>query len=268
MSKYKLKLGADPEAFVKEDEDFISAHNLIQGTKEKPFPVPYGAVQVDGMAVEFNIKPAMSKEGFVRNILGVQKHLNRLIGKKRKLSSKAVARFSEKVWRETPEASKVLGCEPDYNAYTGKENVAPNEKVDFRTAAGHIHIGWMEGADPSCKDHFHECCALVKELDKVLGLPAMFVDKDRDRQKLYGRMGAFRPKSYGLEYRVLSNFWIKDEKLIAWVHRTIEATLKRLSEGGRPLQIDPKARYSVFDECIEATRSLLIRENVEIPDDL
>ena len=51
-----ILIGADPELFVKKDGVVVSGHDLIQGTKADPFPVQDGAVQVDGMALEFNIE--------------------------------------------------------------------------------------------------------------------------------------------------------------------------------------------------------------------
>ena len=60
----QLLLGADPEAFVvlKDGGIPVSAHGLLPGTKDKPFPVEKGAVQVDGMAAEFNIEPAATED--------------------------------------------------------------------------------------------------------------------------------------------------------------------------------------------------------------
>lgn len=61
-------LGADPEIFVGRQGQFFSAHDLIPGNKRRPHPVDKGAVQVDGMALEFNIDPASSYEEFQGNL--------------------------------------------------------------------------------------------------------------------------------------------------------------------------------------------------------
>ena len=40
-----------------------------------------------------------------------------------------------------------------------------------------------------------------------MGLPAVRRDSQDKRRKLYGQAGRFRPTSYGIEYRTLSNYW-------------------------------------------------------------
>ena len=56
----QILVGCDPEVFVAKGGKFISAHGMIPGTKKAPHKVERGAVQVDGMALEFNIDPAAS----------------------------------------------------------------------------------------------------------------------------------------------------------------------------------------------------------------
>ncbi len=48
-------IGADPEIFLRRRGKAFSAHGVIPGTKKEPHNVEKGAVQVDGMAVEFNV---------------------------------------------------------------------------------------------------------------------------------------------------------------------------------------------------------------------
>jgi hypothetical protein len=48
---------------------------------------------------------------------------------------------------------------------------------------------------------------------------------------MYGAAGAFRPKPYGVEYRVLSNAWLQSEELMAWVYRTTTKAITDLFEG-------------------------------------
>ena len=70
----QILVGADPELFVKNPNsgEFISAHGMVPGTKYDPYKVDKGAIQVDGMALEFNIDPARTVDEFVRNITEVE----------------------------------------------------------------------------------------------------------------------------------------------------------------------------------------------------
>jgi len=79
MKRIALTVGADPEVFVKQGGKFVSAHGLVQGTKEEPFVVDKGAVQVDGMALEFNIDPAKNAKEFSDNIRVVMDILDGMV---------------------------------------------------------------------------------------------------------------------------------------------------------------------------------------------
>jgi len=222
----KILLGSDPELFVFKGGAPISAHGMVDGSKEKPLIVQDGAVQVDGMALEYNTDPATTLEQWEHNHVSVQKQLEDMLEKGLSLKATPTAFFAEEVFNTTPAEALELGCEPDYNAYTGMSNPKPNAKVKFRTGAGHIHVGWTEGAD--IKDPFHlgECRALTKALDMYLGMPSITMDADAQRRQLYGKAGCFRPKSYGLEYRTLSNFWVKDKELRAWAYQNTHKAIK------------------------------------------
>ena len=221
-------LGADPEVFVKIGDKFLSAFGLIKGDKKNPYKVPYGAVQVDGMALEFNIDPATNEREFVNNIQAVMATLQAMVPDY-ELAAVPTAYFGAEYIAEQPRAATELGCEPDFNAYTGEENPTPNAKLPFRTGAGHVHIGWTEGADDPV--HLDMAQQLVRELDVILGLPSMVLDGDTKRREMYGKAGAYRVKDYGVEYRVLSNFWIQSEELIEFIYRGVTRAITNLSEG-------------------------------------
>jgi hypothetical protein len=213
-----IKIGADPELFVQLDGKFISAHGLIPGTKEKPYPVERGAVQVDGMALEFNIDPAIKYEDFQYNVTTVLCELRKMVPSEYEFVLSSTAEFDPEYMKTLPKEAVELGCDPDFNAWTGQVNERPDQHSSMRTAAGHLHIGWTEGADPYDDDHFVLCTEIVREMDAYLGLHSLLVDRDQKRRQMYGQAGAFRPKPYGLEYRVLSNYWVANpqEMLIMW----------------------------------------------------
>ena len=68
-------------------------------------------------------------------------------------------------------------------------------------------------------------------MDVFLGLPSIFLDKDNTRREMYGKAGAFRLCNYGVEYRTLSNFWIKKQTLVTWVFESVQKVIDFLNEG-------------------------------------
>jgi hypothetical protein len=227
----KHRVGADPEVFVKDKKGrFRSAHGLIPGTKQEPFKVKNGAVQVDGLALEFNIEPAETREEFVHNIGSVLGQLAAMVPDY-EIVIDPTAKFNGNHLNAQPEEALELGCEPDFNAYTENENPRPDNNTTMRTAAGHVHIEFCEGADPKDPEHIRRCCTLVQQLDAFLGLPSLLWDNDKKRRKMYGKAGAFRPKSYGVEYRTLSNAWLKDPALVGYVFDQVQNCLTRLKSG-------------------------------------
>lgn len=225
----KFLIGADPEIFVKHKEKgSISAHELIPGTKKDPFKVQAGAVQIDGTALEFNIEPAATAREFVLNIKTVMHRLDEMIREKDpnlQFDISPTVIYAKALFAKLPDYAIELGCEPDFNAYTGVENERPDSSAlkgleTMRTASGHVHIGWTDGADRFSPAHFEDCRLLTSLLDWTLGNASRGWDWDSKRSRLYGKPGAFRPKPYGMEYRVLSNRWLSDPKLAEFVFET------------------------------------------------
>lgn len=229
----ELLVGADPEIFLRNAAGFQSGYNVIPGTKKAPHPVKDGAVQVDGMAVEFNIDPAGSEKDFLHNVQSVLHTLRQMVPQEYELDISPVAEFTEEIMAMQPEEAKRLGCDPDFNAYTAAANPAPDQHPTMRTAAGHVHLGWCKDRDVQDHKHVMSCCELVKQLDAFLGLPSVILDPDKKRKQMYGKAGAFRPKPYGLEYRVMSNFWVKDEKLMKLVYRNTQEAFEQLVRHGK-----------------------------------
>jgi hypothetical protein len=225
INGYNFKIGADPEVFVTYNGKLTSAYGLVPGTKENPFPVENGFLQVDGMALEFNINPATDFKSFDRNLNSVLSQMIKAVPGY-EILVEPVADFGLDYLREQPKEASDLGCNPDFNAYTRGMNPSPNVNTPFRTASGHIHIGWQdEPVDVNDPSHLEACYALVKVLDIYLGIPSLFWDTDRRRRELYGKAGSFRPKPYGLEYRTLSNKWVGDSNLHKLIYENTIAAI-------------------------------------------
>ena len=227
INGHEFKFGADPEVFVKRNNMPISAYGMIPGTKDAPHKVDFGAVQVDGMALEFNIDPALNKKQWEKNLSSVMSTLGKMISPEDVLTIEPTMEFGLDYISQQPDEAKELGCNPDFNAYTGEVNPKPNGEVGFRTAAGHIHIGWTENENPMESGHFEACKTLTKHMDACLGILSVLEDDDVKRRQMYGMAGAFRPKPYGVEYRVLSNYWIKNKEMRSLVWDRTKYIIKR-----------------------------------------
>lgn len=241
-----ILIGADPEFFLRDIEtgQFVSAYGMIEGTKHDPLKVDGGAVQVDGMALEFNIDPAASFEEFDTNILKVLAQLREMIDPRYSFEFVPVAPFGKEYIDAQPDEAKILGCDPDYNAWTSSINPKPNGDLGFRTASGHIHIGWTKEQDITHPEHITACEMAVKQLDITVGLPSLLWDQDVTRRQMYGQFGCYRPKGYGVEYRTLSNVWVNNSRLRRIVYHQAHDSINWLMSGNQyythqnPMQID------------------------------
>lgn len=221
MSEPALLIGADPELFVRKKSHIISGHTFPCGTKQHPMRTEHGYIQVDGIALECNVRPSSSRDAFITNVGAVLADLRSVVhtaDPTADLVAKPSVFFGHKKLSTLPPFIANLGCTADYNAWTGRRNPPPRSESPIRTGAGHIHLGWTQDAHTRSFEYHESCAELVRQLDYYLGLPSLYWDKDARRRSLYGQAGAFRPKSYGLEYRVLSNAWLRSEKMIGWVY--------------------------------------------------
>lgn len=231
MHERHITIGADPELFVKDKKTglFVSGHDLIPGDKQNPHPVPNGAVQVDGLALEFNIDPAESYEQFQGNLDSVKNTLGSMIGDREFLQDASVM-FDEEFAKDIPPFHMMLGCEADYNGWTLEENVPATGQEMMRTAGGHVHLGGFPTDSPFGGEHYELCGRLARIMDETLGMYSVLWDKDDKRRSMYGQAGCFRPKSYGMEYRTMSNSWIFQPKLVKFVYEGAMEAVKKLFE--------------------------------------
>lgn len=229
-------LGADPEVFLNKRGRPVSASETgLPGDKKSPHKTSNGAVQVDGTAAEFNIDPVESNrfERFNLNIVETLRDLKALVPGCN-FSKVPVQEYTAEYLASLPDSAKELGCDPDYCAYTGEKNPIPDGTRLFRTGAGHVHIGWGADIPADNEEHIQICCDFVKMLDVCVGPFMTFIDREPRRRELYGKAGAFRPKSYGVEYRTPSNAWIwnRDRRLV--MHYLINQAIANQAAGRRP----------------------------------
>jgi hypothetical protein len=232
-----ITVGADPEVFARiVGGKHISAWGLVRGNKSRPYPVDFGAVQVDGMALEFNIDPAKSKTEFILNLNTVADQLEAMLPEGLELSNRSSVVFGQEIMCNSPPQALQLGCERDMNAYTMKYNPKPDGDSGMRTAGGHVHVGGLEGMGA------RKMAQLARIMDERIGTFSLLWDKDDKRRSMYGQAGALRDKKYGMEYRTLSNAWIFGVDLTSFVYDGVQESVKLLEENYEP---DPVVRQII-----------------------
>lgn len=221
----KFGIGADPEIFVGDNNGVRSIIDKIGGTKEYPLPLPIGegfAVQEDNVALEFNVPVSHSKRAFIRNITKATRFLEQAMIDRHGLHFVKQSAVSFPMEELSDPRSFIFGCDPDFNAWTLAPNPRPTaEDKTLRSCGGHIHVGCLD-VDPVLG---------VRACDLFLGVPSTLMDTGEKRKQLYGKRGAYRKKPYGFEYRVLSNFWVFDPKLIGWAYDNTKRALESVTAG-------------------------------------
>lgn len=230
----KFTIGCDPEMFLREKETgrFRSAIPYVKGTKHAPQPLPCGGnVQFDNVAIEFGTVPAETPEQFVASIKGVLHDLKEVVPEDCELADVPSACFPEEEL-EHPEACR-FGCDPDFDAWEMAQNEPPcPSDPTFRSCGGHIHVGMKEGYE--FLDDFPGKAATIRMMDAFHGVIATILDNSEEairRRELYGKAGCHRVTDYGVEYRTLSNFWIKSPNLAMLMYYLTQDVLEVVKAG-------------------------------------
>lgn len=238
MTTKLITLGADPEVIVAKNGKVWHCIGEVGGTKEEPTKifrdgVEVGAVQEDNVLYEFNIMPHDTKDGFIKNVKTMLDVGREILGDEYSLTTLSSHIFAQEDLEQFPESAFIFGCEPDFFAGNGEVNNKPTAPwPGLRTAGGHVHFGFDNRL---AKDQAN-VLQLMQLCDIYMALPALELDGDSLRRELYGKAGAHRPKPYGAEYRVLSNFWIHSEANSGFVFDQAQRAYNSMVSGeGREL---------------------------------
>ena len=243
--------GADPEFFLKLGHINVSAHDLVPGTKARTFKTLNGWVQADGTAIEFNTVPASSARAFAYNVGLAIRDVRAIVPSVFKFDIAPVVKFDTAYWRYVPKKAKELGCDPDYSAFReGRLNAAPHFdsfNETYRSGGGHLHIGWGENFDYADKSHKYDCILMINSLEAVISAYSKLWDHDKTRKEWYGGDGAFRPKSFGVEWRGLSNAWVSQPAIHGWLFNVSKAVYELCRKGKPPHQSIGNHPWECFD---------------------
>lgn len=217
-----IQIGSDFELFLYNNtkKEYINAKPFIKGTKKRPFNFDksnkFWRTCLDNVLAEGNIPPCTSKKQFVDSIIKVMSYINETTP--HDVNLHAVPAIYMPPHQLNTRESVEIGCEVDYNAYTLEPNDVPALSDTLRSAALHVHISYTDM-------NLITSTELIKAMDMFLGLPSLVIEPENERRRLYGNIGSYRINPLTLEYRVLSNFFLKDQKLIGWVYNNTLAAI-------------------------------------------
>ena len=209
--------GCDCEFILTLHGQYKSAVKVLTGTREKRERSTHGHEFFhDNVLAEVAIAPSMTAEETERNFHTALKTLSDMVSPC-KLNLAASADYPQKELKD-PEAREA-GCSEETDAYVRK-TLPSQEKIikttPFRTAGGHIHLGGKGVLQDSGRIPL-----VVYAMDLFVGIPSLFLDNNvlsKERRQMYGRAGSHREKTYGLEYRVLSPFWLRSPSTVKLIY--------------------------------------------------
>lgn len=236
-------IGTDPEFFLrcKATGKLKSAIPFIEGDKHNPMPLPTGGtIQRDNVTVEVATAPANSGTDFVDELRRTFTELLKRVPEGHELAVEPSGEFDED--QLDHEEAKAFGCDPDFDVWTMDQNVPPYAgDTPMRSCGAHIHVGFTKGSGNDFLLDFGGKFQTVKTMDLFHGVISTVLDNNESamkRKELYGRAGCHRVTAYGIEYRVLSNFWMKSPSLVMLMDSLTTDVLKVVRDGRSEELID------------------------------
>lgn len=221
-------LGTDVEVFIKETNNKTKKSKIIGSEKilpEKKINIGAfsGFLDKDGIQAEIQTTPSSCRQIFYGNLkrcfTDTTSILNKASNEHKTYSIcfKTNNKITKKEFYSLSDECKAFGCSPSYNVYEDNYvnrpiTVNPQE-YRGRSAGGHLHFSI---SDETVKKNINSIGRIVKLMDYLLGNASVLFDTDKknvERRKNYGRAGEFRIPKYGIEYRVLGNFWLRGEPI-------------------------------------------------------
>lgn len=221
-----LLLGSDPEAFIKSYGLIIGSERVIP--EEGVITWDKGPKVVrDGIQIELNLRPSATCAALGGDITAAFNALKTVLAKNQgvEVCFEQVVRVSELEIKALSEKSRQFGCLPSFNIYGLTGPVDNGETYPFRSAGGHVHMGlftpiFAKDSIINPSEEAQRWRYKVDERDRLVQLMDIFVGNtgvllDRavgavERRKNYGKAGEYRLPKHGLEYRTLSNWWLRN----------------------------------------------------------
>lgn len=216
INHYSVQMGCDPEFFFIKEGKTIGAEKILP--KEGLEKYGTGKIIIDGIQAELNPEASHCRAYVADHISDCFKMVRNTM----KNHPGVTAEFTQTVpitreeMKSLSKENKQFGCTPSGNAYTKKNGIKIKDASKYmkRSAGGHIHLGHDNKKD------LVAAMAKTKEmsqmLDIIVGNTCVLLDRNEgniERRKNYGKAGEFRTPAHGIEYRTLSNFWLRSYPL-------------------------------------------------------
>lgn len=238
MIKYRsIELGCDPEFFFEKDGKIIGAEKVLPADGLHALDtsgIYRGKIIIDGIQAELNPVQDTCRELVAYRIHLAFKSLRQLMEDKGvRCNFSPTVEVTQDEMDSLSDGSKQFGCAPSKN--TGGESkiaITDASKYMKRSAGGHLHFGGRNDAEVMAVLRNPE--VLVPILDIIVGNTCVLLDRDSgniERRKVYGKAGEYRTPSHGLEYRTLSNFWLKDYVVLSFVFGIARQAILAVADG-------------------------------------
>lgn len=244
MKYVSLTMGCDPEFFITKGGKVIGSEHVVP--KEGLLPLQVyregayvnSAPQViqDGVQVELNPRADTCRQRISGSIhQGIMAVVNALKDGMA-ISSEVSVEVTEDELNTLHPKNRVLGCHPSFSIYESEYELGVDPATYMiRSGGGHLHFGVVGYDRKVLKDFdeskvsepqksvykmFNEAKSFVKVLDIIVGNTCVLFDRDagnKIRREVYGRAGEYRTPNHGVEYRTLSNFWLRDYSVMSLV---------------------------------------------------
>jgi len=224
-----LLLGSDPE-FLLRDRDtkkLISSIGIIPGTKEEPVTADElgdgYTIQIDNVLGEISVPPAKNSEELWENIqTGLNYIQDTILPDSLEIFHASSGSYSDD--QLDNEIARTLGCSPSLNAWTEGINESPDASSNLRGCGCHIHLSYE---DHNVQTNFE----LGRVFDLFCTLPTIILDDDTDRRQFYGKAGEIRHTSYGVEFRTLGGFLLRDKQIYDYILGNLDRAIEFINNG-------------------------------------
>lgn len=204
----------------------------------------------DGAAFEVNIAATEYANSFYSYVMQAKQYLSVLAGKYGlSFSDTIVGNFdTANFWQDRDESFRdcvTFGCDPDSSFYRdipteGDHSLEPDipKQVDvsvypYRFGGGHLHIEIphnLMGPDSVVDNYKYAiafmCDAIIQTKNIILHeRDPEAIEHEKVRLQHYGNPGRFRIQPHGIEYRPLSNWWLRKSDTVSAIIR--QASLVR-----------------------------------------